>query len=97
MEELNLKGQDEKLIITISKALSSKTRFQILKLLIGEEMDISRLAVELSQTEANISAQVNQLERAGLIVTRYEPGSHGVRKLCRTSVNKINIFIVDNQ
>lgn len=90
-EEIVLSDADKDLIIQISKAISSPTRYKILNLLIKDEYDISRLAEQLAQTEANISAQIKQLEQAKLVESRYEPGDHGVRKICKTRVSKITI------
>ncbi len=78
----------------VTKAISSKTRWQILKLLKKEALDVSRIAERLGQTEANISAQVKIMEQAGLIETHYEPGVHGVRKVCRPAVERI-ILVID--
>lgn len=93
MEEVKLTSADKAQIIKITKAMASTTRFDILQSLAQEEMDISRLAEKLSQTEANVSAQVKQLEDAKLVESRYEPGNHGVRKICKTRVNKVMIEI----
>lgn len=57
----------------IGKALSSKTRWKILKMISKEKMDVSRIAEKLGQTEANISAQIKILEKSGLILSHYEP------------------------
>ena len=96
MEELFLTAGEEnrERIITVTKAIASNTRYRILELLTREELDISRLAERLEQTEANVSAQVKQLEKAKLVESRYEPGDHGVRKLCKTSVKKVTIEIL---
>ena len=76
MQELNLiaSEKDKETIITVTKAIASDTRYRILELLTREELDISRLAERLGQTEANVSAQVKQLEKAKLVESRYEPG-----------------------
>ena len=63
-----------------------------MKLLIaGNNLDVSRIAEALKQTEANISAQIKILEKAGLITSRYEPGAHGVRKVCEPACEKLII------
>ena len=93
MKEIKLLDHQKEEIITVAKAISSNTRFMILKILANEELDISRLADRLEQTEANVSAQVKQLEKANLISSRYEPGEHGVRKICRTAIKRISIQI----
>ncbi|MHA1400199.1 MAG: ArsR/SmtB family transcription factor [Candidatus Heimdallarchaeaceae archaeon] len=80
-------------IIALAKALSSATRFNIVKLLVDKELDISNIAKEMGQTEANTSAQIKFLEKAGVLDSRYEPGAHGVRKVCKTRVKKITITI----
>ncbi len=90
MQELVVEDEN---VAKIAKALASKTRWQILKLLKEKKMDVSRIAEVLNQTEANISAQVKILEKAGLIRSKYEPGEHGVRKVCEPAVEKIIIKI----
>lgn len=80
-------------VSVIAKALASETRWQILKLLKVQKLDISQIAENLGQTEANISAQVKILEKANLIISKYEPGAHGVKKLCAPAVEKLIIKI----
>jgi len=83
--------------IKVSKALTSETRWQILYILRNEYIDVSRLAERLGQTEANISAQIKIMDEAGLIETHYEPGVHGVRKVCYTKIDRIILQIHDGQ
>ena len=73
----------------VFKALSSETRIKILKMTSEKDIDVSRIAGILNQTEANISAQIKILEEAGLLISRYEPGMHGVRKICTTKVETV--------
>lgn len=65
----------------VAKALSSKTRRQILSRIKEHPMDVSNIASNLQMTEANISAQIKKLEKAGLIKCDYASGDHGVRKI----------------
>ena len=88
MSEETLQVKDDKIPI-VAKALSSKTRIQILKMTSEKDIDVSRIAALLNQTEANISAQIKILEQAGLLISRYEPGMHGVRKICSTKVDTV--------
>lgn len=97
MEDIVLTDTNKERIIQVAKAMASKTRFNILQHLSNEELDISRLAERLSQTEANVSAQVKQLEAAKLVESRYEPGNHGVRKICKTRVKKVTIEIAPSE
>ncbi|MHA1298324.1 MAG: ArsR/SmtB family transcription factor [Candidatus Helarchaeota archaeon] len=81
----------------IFKALASETRCKILNLLKnGNKLDISRIAESLNQTEANISAQIKILEKAGLIISRYEPGERGVRKICEPACERLIIKIIES-
>jgi predicted transcriptional regulator len=73
----------------IVKALSSKTRRNILQEIQSEPMDVSNLAARLKMTEANISAQVKKLQEAGLIDCDYSAGKHGVRKLSKIKFNQL--------
>jgi len=79
----------DKEIELIVKALSSKTRRSILQEIQSGPMDVSNLAANLKMTEANISAQVKKLEKAGLIDCDYSSGKHGVRKLSKIKYNQI--------
>jgi predicted transcriptional regulator len=96
--EVNLQNQSESISIQsddqiekIVKALSSRTRRQILHYIQEEPMDVSNIAASLDMTEANISAQVKKLEEAGLIICDYASGDHGVRKISRLKFNKLII------
>lgn len=88
MSEETLTVPEDK-INKVAKALSSKTRVKILKMTSEKDIDVSRIAGILNQTEANISAQIKILEEAGLLISRYEPGMHGVRKICSTKVDTV--------
>lgn len=89
---MQLSIEDENLE-KLAKALSSKTRQDILKLLMKKPLDVSKLAGLLKQTEANISAQIQILQKAGLVTSHYEPGGHGVRKICQVAFHKIEIAL----
>ena len=75
----------------IAAALKSETRREIIRILRKEALDVSRLAARLNQTEANVSAQIQQLQKVGLVKSRYEPGGHGVRKICEVNIDRIII------
>ncbi|NVM54168.1 MAG: ArsR family transcriptional regulator [Candidatus Helarchaeota archaeon] len=87
--ELNLEDPQ---VFVIMKALSSKTRWNILKIL-KERLDVCQTAKKLKQTEANISAQIKILEKANLLNPKYEAGRHGVRKFCELNLSRIIINI----
>jgi predicted transcriptional regulator len=87
--ELDLEDQQTLLIF---KALSSKTRWNLLKIL-ALKLDVCETAKKLNQTEANISAQMKILEKAHLIVPKFEVGRHGVKKVCELNLDRIVINI----
>jgi len=93
MPETTLQIDEVSDVIKVAKALSSLTRIKILQMTSKEDIDVSRIAARLNQTEANISAQIKILEAANLLVSRYEPGMHGVRKICSTHVDTVIIKI----
>ncbi len=74
----------------IVKALSSDTRRLILSLIKDNPLDVSNIAESLKMTEANISAQIKKLEKAGLINCDYASGSHGVRKISSLRYHQIS-------
>lgn len=88
-ESISIDSDDQ--IEKIVKALSSRTRRQILHQIQEEPMDVSNIAANLRMTEANISAQIKKLEEAGLIICDYASGNHGVRKISRLKFNKLTI------
>ena len=83
----------DKKIEDIVKALSCQTRRKILQQIQTEPMDVSNIASNLGMTEANISAQIKKLEKAGLVICEYSSGQHGVRKISRLKYDEINIKI----
>jgi predicted transcriptional regulator len=84
---------DDEAILRIGRALSSKTRLKVLKLLLQKDKDanVTEVAKHLGGTEANASAQIKILNEAGLLDCRYEPGQHGLKKISWTKVKKIII------
>ena len=90
---MDLVIKDPEKIVEIAKVLSSTTRFKIIHLLKDKEMTISDLADEIRQTQANTSAQIKMIENVGLMANKYEPGDHGVKKLCKTKISRIIIEI----
>ncbi|MFQ5883828.1 MAG: ArsR/SmtB family transcription factor [Thermoplasmata archaeon] len=86
-----LEVSEDDVITQIGKALSSRTRLKILQLLLKEELNVTGIARALRMTEANASAQVKILLDSGLVECRYEPGMHGLKKLCRSNIRRVVI------
>ncbi len=82
---------DDAKIEIIVKALSSKTRRNILTYIRAGPKDVSTIAKTLNMTEANISAQIKKLEEANLISCDYSSGLHGVRKISKLKASQMLI------
>ena len=63
---------EEAQAIQLFKCLADKSRLQILKSLIKEEMYVERLAERLSLSPATISFHLRKLEEAGCVTSRKE-------------------------
>ena len=90
-DEKSLVVKDDMDIENIVKALSSRTRRNILASIQVEPADVSNIAAQLKMSEANISAQIKKLEKANLIKCDYASGQHGVRKISSIKYNKLVI------
>jgi predicted transcriptional regulator len=76
--------------------LANKTCRKIIKLLIlFKKLNISSLAKQLDQTEANVSFQVKKLEKAGLLKVNYQTGKHGINKNISLAYSHISIFFTE--
>ena len=89
-EKIDIIDEDAEIEIIV-KALSSKTRREILRYIRGSPKDVSNIAKTLDMTEANISAQIKKLEEANLISCDYSSGLHGVRKISKLKVNQLTL------
>ena len=87
--ELHLDDTD-----TFFWAMANKTRRKILKLLIfRKKLNVTAIAYALEQTEANISYQIQILEKAKLVKADFNPGKHGINKFVSLTYSKIFIFL----
>lgn len=80
-------------VLPLMKALSSKTRSNILHIISTQNLCVQQIAKRIKQTEANTSSQIKILEKVGIIQANYEAGKHGVRKISQIKVKKITIRI----
>lgn len=88
MTELYL---DDERMIEVCRAIGSETRYTIIKMVANEELDVTSIAKKMDQTEANASAHIKQIQKAGLLDVKYEPGIRGVKKVVKYNFNKIVI------
>jgi len=76
-------------IYSVAKALRTRTRLKILKVLFEKEFDISSLAVYLGKSLGGTCDNVQILEKEGLITIHFIPGGHGIRKICSTNIKRV--------
>lgn len=75
-------------------SLGGRRRIEILKLISnGQEWTISDIARKLDCKVANVSQQLNILERAGLITKRFAKSMTSSSKVVKPVYDKINIKI----
>lgn len=88
--------------VKVIKALSSVTRWKILKILANHgPIDVTTIAEMIPsqhrkghQSEANICEQVQILEKAGLITSQFIQGKRGAgRKMCELKVRKVIMIL----
>jgi predicted transcriptional regulator len=88
---LNLNNPDQ--VTSISKALSSKVRIEILKLLDKKAMNISEIAEAIDIPVSTAALQIKVLEEAGLVLSQPLPGIRGSQKVSGIKVKTVHIDI----
>lgn len=76
---------------SILKALASRPRLRILKLLSDRLCNISEIAEALDLPLSTATRDINILEEAGLLDTELAPATRGVQKLCARMYDRILI------
>lgn len=90
-KNLDLNADDEEMLCTVAKALSSPDRIKIIKLLYYNSYNIGEIAELLKIPPSTAALHVRTLESANLIHTEQQPGSRGSMKLCSRKNDFINI------
>ncbi len=85
--QLNDNEQD----LEILKVIISS--WNVLKVLKQGKQDITTIAKEINQTEANISMKIKKLQKLGIVKCFFEPAEHGVRKICEIQPTEIKIVL----
>lgn len=73
----------------VAKALNSKSRLIILKLLSEKDMDITRIAESLDMSQECAGEHAKILEKAELIAFNYVKGMRGTRKVCSANIKQV--------
>ena len=78
-------------ILNIAKALSSKTRLDIIKLLSTTCCNVNEIAESLGLPLTTVAYAVNMLEKYGIIESELLPGERGTMKVCRLKTDNLRI------
>ncbi|MBP1756493.1 MAG: transcriptional regulator [Firmicutes bacterium] len=89
IQTIKLNLDDVEHLATISKALSSETRVELLRLLRHKDLNVNEIAELLDIPASSSAAHVKVLEEAGMIKTSLQPGIRGSMKLCRIVLDHI--------
>lgn len=88
---LNLNADNEEMLCTVAKALSSPDRIKIIKLLYYNSYNIGEIADLLQIPASTAALHVRILEGASLIHVEQQPGCRGSMKLCSRKNDFVNI------
>ena len=75
-------------------ALSSPARVGIMRLLAEKSMSVGEIAEAMNLPMSSAALAVNVLEKAGLIMSKNQPGTRGTLKLCSRKLDQIQILLV---
>lgn len=81
------------LLESVTKALASNTRLEILRFLGAHTCSVSEIAEALSLPQSTANLHINILEKAGLIRTNLQSASRGVQRVCARMYDQITIQI----
>lgn len=77
----------------VLKALAHPTRTQILSLLADGDQNIQELGAALGIGQPTVTKHIQQLERAGLVLSELTPGNQGLQKRCRLRHDRMILSI----
>ncbi len=89
--ELSLEKPDE--LYTISKALASEIRIEMIRLLNYNSLNVNEISERLEIPASTAALNVKILEEAGLIQTELQPGTRGSMKVCSRKRDLIKIML----
>jgi len=91
MLELSFDNPDE--LVTVTHALSTRSRVDILRLLISQNLNIVEIAEALKLPVSTVASNIKVLEAAKLINTELLPASRGAMKVCSRNYDDIHIAL----
>jgi predicted transcriptional regulator len=91
IQTIKMNLDDIEKLASISKALSSETRIEILRQLRHKDLNVNEIAELLDIPASSSAAHVKVLEEAGMIKTSLQPGIRGSMKLCHIILDHIYV------
>ncbi len=91
----NTKNVSFEEIKNIASALASDLRLKILRLLCEGEISLNEISERFSVPLSTVTANVKQLEDAGLVRCEMRPAKRGLKKVCVKSVDNILLHLAD--
>lgn len=91
IQTIKMNLDDKERLASISKALSSETRIEIIRRLRFRDMNVNEIAEELDLPASSAAAHVKVLEEAGVIKTTLQPGIRGSMKLCKIVLDHVYV------
>lgn len=91
IQTIKMNLDDTQHLATISKALSSETRVDILKHLRHKDLNVNEIAEMLGIPASSSASHVKVLEEAGIIKTTLQPGIRGSMKVCHVVLDHIYV------
>lgn len=82
--------------LPILEALGSESRLNIINLLAEREYNIKQIAEKLYLSSGIVTRHIQQLEKAGLISTRFVSTDSGSQKICRLAIEELYIRFPSN-
>lgn len=71
------------------KALASRPRLDVLRLLADAELSVAEIAAKLNVPPSTAAVHVRVLEEAALLRTVLRPASHGLQKICSRTYDRL--------
>lgn len=90
---LELSFDDPDKLVTVTHALSTRSRVDILRLLISKNLNIVEIAEALKLPVSTVASNIKVLEAARLINTELLPASRGAMKVCSRNYDDIHIAL----
>ncbi|HEX7004625.1 MAG TPA: helix-turn-helix domain-containing protein [Trueperaceae bacterium] len=88
---------DDETLAPLFRALASKPRLRILRLLGDRLMNVTEIAEALGVPISTANSHVSLLEGAGLLLTEHRPAARGSQKVCTRAFDRLHLQLPTHQ